>query len=66
MVTTILWPAIVASILPLGLRALLNRLPALAALAQRLAKLTGAFPRQIEAHRHRYHMRPEILAPQSY
>jgi hypothetical protein len=62
MVTTILWPAIVASILPMGLRALINKLPAL---AQRLAKLTGAFPLQIESHRYRYHRKPGSLAPQS-
>lgn len=61
MVTTILWPAIVASILPMGLQALINKLPAL---AQRLAKLTGAFPRQIESHRHRYHMKPGSLVSQ--
>lgn len=59
MVTTILWPAIIASILPMGLRALLNKLPAL---AQHLAKLTGAFPRQIESHRHRYHIKTGRLA----
>lgn len=59
MVTTILWPAIIASILPMGLRSLLNKLPAL---AQHLAKLTGSFPRQIESHRHRYHMKTRNFA----
>jgi hypothetical protein len=61
MLATILWPAIVATILPIGLRALLNKLPAL---AQRLAKITGAFPRQIESHCQRYQIGAGSRVPQ--
>lgn len=59
MITTILWPAIVAAIIPLSLQATIGALPKI---AERLAKLSYGAPRQIDAYQIRYSNVPTTLA----
>ena len=48
MVATILWPSIVAAILPMSLQEIIQRLPEIAV---RLAKMTGRQQRQVNSYR---------------
>ena len=59
MITTILWRAIVAAILPMSLRDIISKLPQI---AERLARLTGYTKRQLDNYRQRHRIRPHELA----